>query len=446
MTNRALAWLGLLLVCCAKAGLGQYSCLPDFGGPVVAESSPWYFDVPHTAQEPEKWRYERIPHTGEIPEGFDWDRVVVEWSAPHRRTADCVDFGGRLLVREPDGTSRPVDWFQGLEVLVAADPDTSPDWSASGPFAHTLRARTLVRPDGSFLVGVHDVDFEERCSLPAGFQVALRLGESSRPFVRWPQELPLLESSVAVLEYSQPAPLTREAFERDWNAKSDGSMLHRGPLDRPWTLLPRPEIELGRAPEHDREAVSAWIDELVTAATPGAGYSATMSGSQFLPVPAIRSMESFVFVDTHGLGIFPPLERLEAAGPAALPALLEHLDDARPTQFEVTSLGCCMWSECRVYGNPLNALERRVLGYHVLEAFGWGRGDPFEGLERYTVTVGDLCFVAIGQITNRDSYRAVQYQPSGNQVVCSMARFRRSYARCEPCGAAVTRARSSSTG
>jgi hypothetical protein len=70
-------------------------------------------------------------------------------------------------------------------------------------------------------------------------------------------------------------------------------------------------------------------------------------------------------------------------------------------------------------GNPLNPLEKRVLSKP------WTRDDDEdeEPLETYTVKVGDVCFVAIGQIVGRP-YRAVQYVPSGTIGITSPVKDR----------------------
>ena len=47
--------------------------------------------------------------------------------------------------------------------------------------------------------------------------------------------------------------------------------------------------------------------------------------------------------------------------------------------------------------------------------------DQEHNLSRHTVAIGDICFVAIGEIANRD-YMAVRYQPTGCIVVNSPVR------------------------
>jgi hypothetical protein len=94
-------------------------------------------------------------------------------------------------------------------------------------------------------------------------------------------------------------------------------------------------------------------------------------------------------------------------GPAALPFLLESLDDKTPSKlyYDNRSSNYPMCLRHALLGNPLNAREAKVLG----------DGDSLDEdtsfyereLSYYTVTVGDICLVAIGQITNRP-YIAVE--------------------------------------
>jgi len=116
-----------------------------------------------------------------------------------------------------------------------------------------------------------------------------------------------------------------------------------------------------------------------------------------------------------------PLLELERAGPAALPLLLAHLDDARPTPTLVDYRGVMFGDlrrERRLSGNPLNPRELRAFGDHLV-ASRFGGAVEGEDLTHHRVTVGDLCFVALGQIANRASYRALEYQPTACTVVDS---------------------------
>jgi ankyrin repeat protein len=102
------------------------------------------------------------------------------------------------------------------------------------------------------------------------------------------------------------------------------------------------------------------------------------------------------------------LKSLVQLGTKALPALLEHLQDDRPTKINLTHPGG--------FGGMFIAQDDQKAAKNG--------SSPFGGEARYTVMVGDLCYVAIGQIVNRD-YSAVQYQPTAIVLVNSVPRLKK---------------------
>lgn len=75
--------------------------------------------------------------------------------------------------------------------------------------------------------------------------------------------------------------------------------------------------------------------------------------------------------------------------------------------------------------NPKNPREQKVLAEARKELSGVQKrreSGPLEPpLTKYTITVGDICYVLVGEITNR-TYAAAQYQPTSNIVIFSPAR------------------------
>ena len=96
----------------------------------------------------------------------------------------------------------------------------------------------------------------------------------------------------------------------------------------------------------------------------------------------------------HRLKRSQVLTKLVDQGPNALPYLLNSLDDKTPTKLTIEHSG----------------------GFGSM----WYDGDDGtrNSITEYTVTVGDLCYVIIGQITNRP-YVAVRYQPTACIVIHS---------------------------
>jgi hypothetical protein len=153
--------------------------------------------------------------------------------------------------------------------------------------------------------------------------------------------------------------------------------------------------------------IESLINQLPDVSKMGFGYSAQFSGSQFLPDSDSNEVHTLV------LGSQAPansdiLEAIVKAGFRAVPFLLKHIDDARATK--IPPMQGMMW-----------------IGYRDEYDFNSRtRTDIPKGVNRqdagittdHTVTVGDLCFVALGQIVNR-GFNATRYQPTGGLIINS---------------------------
>lgn len=108
----------------------------------------------------------------------------------------------------------------------------------------------------------------------------------------------------------------------------------------------------------------------------------------------------------------PQMRELVRRGLAALPQLIHHLDDARPTKLTVGSsffMFRYFSDEYQPRHRPARLPDGRYRPRKYLKRF-------FEGA--YTVRIGDICYALIGQIVNRD-LSAVRYQPTAGLVVNS---------------------------
>ena len=155
-----------------------------------------------------------------------------------------------------------------------------------------------------------------------------------------------------------------------------------------------------RARGSSRRDPETLIGKLTAVGCPLPGASDVAMPRAFLAQPG--SMEAFSktqFEDIKGYHVpescdTTPIPNLMGAGPAALPALLRHLDDARPTKL-ILGRGL----DRAFFAEEYDA--RRMASVSIACGMGESCGNkmPFE--KPYTVKVGDLCFVLIGQIVNR---------------------------------------------
>src|SRR6476659_526484 len=96
-----------------------------------------------------------------------------------------------------------------------------------------------------------------------------------------------------------------------------------------WTWMPFAADASTARPADD--AIEVLIGRFLDVGTEGMGFSTSVSGWEFLPYPG--SGEAGVML----LGRLPPqpspiLRKVIEKGVAAVPALLAHIDDARPTK------------------------------------------------------------------------------------------------------------------
>src|SRR5262249_14316177 len=114
----------------------------------------------------------------------------------------------------------------------------------------------------------------------------------------------------------------------------------------------------------------------------------------------------------------PVLREIVALGVDALPSLIAHLDDKRPTKvvFEADVPGQIVQIllQADEYDPRYRQRDRQPPGVNQIDP----TRPPFRSVKSPTVSVGDLCFVAIGQIVNRN-LSVVRYQPSGCIVINS---------------------------
>jgi hypothetical protein len=141
--------------------------------------------------------------------------------------------------------------------------------------------------------------------------------------------------------------------------------------------------------------------------------------SGYLPPIGFIADETPVSVRTSREGIVvpdapPQMRELVRRGPVALPELIKHLDDKRPTKLEVGRLPAPYAFSAKFFGGMYDPRVR-----------DWDRKSPAPPPWKaiwidttYTMKVGDICYVLIGQIVNRN-LAVVRPVPTGLLVVNS---------------------------
>lgn len=179
-----------------------------------------------------------------------------------------------------------------------------------------------------------------------------------------------------------------------------------------------PRVRLGTIPQikllpttttaPSEQDIAKLIASLAELESPTFGLSATMSGSAFAPLKHLAHA-STLMITRHGMKPNEAFQRLVELGPSAMPHLLRSITDKTPTKLTIRhdSMMGGMWFATEMDSNSASPKEHRLLQ-------GWVHEVKFEDariINTYTVRVGDVCFVAIGQIVGRH-YSAVRYQPT----------------------------------
>ncbi|WP_442511865.1 hypothetical protein SH528x_003611 [Novipirellula sp. SH528] len=161
------------------------------------------------------------------------------------------------------------------------------------------------------------------------------------------------------------------------------------------------------------ETVSELIEQLVEVDSPDTGYGQYFSGSNFLPYHDTEQLGTLI-IGATGRQRSPAMQRIVESGFDAVPELLKHLSDARKVKLPPIESGGFMWI---AFNNEydFNRATTNIAPKGVnLDTFGESKKHP----DRHEVTVGDLCFVALGQIFNRN-WSSSRYQPTGGRIINS---------------------------
>jgi ankyrin repeat protein len=156
------------------------------------------------------------------------------------------------------------------------------------------------------------------------------------------------------------------------------------------------------------------IDQLQAVAEGDVGYMPTQTGFGFLPLGA--SQPAMLLLGQRPPARSDTLRELVRRGAAAVPDLIAHLDDKRPTKITIKhefGLGGMFFPDEYDY-NSRTTKPSPGVGNR-------GKDRRERDSNTHIVTVGDLCFVALGQIVNRH-FNAVRYQPTAIIMINSPTR------------------------
>ena len=161
----------------------------------------------------------------------------------------------------------------------------------------------------------------------------------------------------------------------------------------------------------DDKETEQLIDQLIGISEPGFGYSVYFAGEEFLPFEDTGQMGTLVLGVSRATRS-ESLRKIVTKGADAVPVLLKHIGDTRTIKMK--PVRGMMWMDFPDEYD-FNYRTRKIPPKGVnRDSFGNGSDQPAD----HAITVGDICFVALGQIVNRH-FSATRYQPTGGLMVNS---------------------------
>lgn len=171
-------------------------------------------------------------------------------------------------------------------------------------------------------------------------------------------------------------------------------------------------------PDLSRLKVTELIDKLEAESAEGIGSHATAWASGFIAIDEEPQFRGGMLGSTKPT-TSPVMRELVRRGVAALPDLIDHLNDQRLTKLVIThDFGFGGMWQSDEYPPRSGDPKKQPSGVNT----GLVKYDGIDQVSvspaKYTIRVGDLCYVAVGQIVNR-SLSAVRYQPTAIIVINS---------------------------
>jgi hypothetical protein len=160
----------------------------------------------------------------------------------------------------------------------------------------------------------------------------------------------------------------------------------------------------------NQNKVETLIHRLKTVDADGLGFSSFYSGSGFLPYPSSLQVHTLVLgqkpLEESGI-----LTLVVTYGYDAVPILLKYLNDTNCV--DMPPKKGMMWMD---YPDEYDYNDRVITT--IPEGVNTNHIFAEDHPKEHQLTVGDFCFVALGQIVNR-SFNASRYQPTGGIMINS---------------------------
>ena len=163
-------------------------------------------------------KYRGEPKLAPRPNEQTLDSLIVEWDEPRLDTLGNVcRVSGRILSPASGGnTKRPVNWHQGVSIILATEPELFMDWSKGVSSLTSMKETDTLSSDGEFGVEIdlRDADRKWDLSIARSYQFGILLAThttgGTNTQVKWASEDPVLKNSIQMLKIPKAAEISRE--------------------------------------------------------------------------------------------------------------------------------------------------------------------------------------------------------------------------------------------
>ena len=144
---------------------------------------------------------------GKVSMGYmDYEGDAPTWKDDHSlRDERQLSIRGRLMIESVDGKRRqPIDWFQGIRLVVSRLPDKKHDWSKTQEGHDAVWEESVIRENGEFMVTMSPGELRRSVGKETRFQAAISLGQKEGTTITWRNTFAVLPQSVAMLTIPGP--------------------------------------------------------------------------------------------------------------------------------------------------------------------------------------------------------------------------------------------------
>lgn len=148
----------------------------------------------------------------------DVKKYLVEYAPPQLDTfGNRCTFSGRVTyVSDKEQVASPVNWFQGVSVFLALEPNATPDWSVAENREQALAESEVMSNEGEFSITFDLRKTKRNPDRALKFQIGVSIAKTkpiskkSRQNVIWRSSDPLVKDSIRLLEIPATTKLAPE--------------------------------------------------------------------------------------------------------------------------------------------------------------------------------------------------------------------------------------------